>query len=81
MSGPSAGPTKGAPVNMVIGSRSCWGMNMSTTVPPATLRNALPDTPFRKRPIKRVSVFFAVAHGISQIKKNTVDVMYIGRRP
>ena len=75
MRGPRAGPIKGEPVKIVIGIRSCSGMNKSTTVPAATLRNALPDRPLRNRATKSVSIFCAVAHGISQIKKNAVEVM------
>ena len=44
-------------------------MNKSTTVPPATLRNALPDRPLKNRATKSVWIFCATAHGISQIKK------------
>jgi hypothetical protein len=73
-SGPRAGPTKGAPVKMVIGMRSCCGTNMSTTVPLATPRNALPDNPFRNRATRSVSMFCATAHGINQIRKKVAEV-------
>jgi hypothetical protein len=48
---------------------------MSTTVPAATARNALPDRPLKNRATRSVSIFFATAHGISQIKKKLVDAM------
>ena len=79
--GPRAGPTKGAPVKTVMGIRIWGGWNKSTIVPAAILRNALPDTPPRNRATKSVCIFCATAHGISQIKKNAVEVMYIGLRP
>lgn len=48
---------------------------MSTTVPAATPRNALPDRPLRNRATRSVCMFCAAAHGISQIKKKVVEVM------
>jgi hypothetical protein len=44
-------------------------------VPPATARNALPDNPLKKRAIRRVSMFWATAHGINQMRKVMVEVM------
>lgn len=43
---------------------------MSPTVPPATLRKALPENPLRNRPISSVWVFSAKAHGKIQIRKS-----------
>jgi hypothetical protein len=55
--------------------------NMSPTVPPATLRKALPVSPLMNLPTSIVWIFLAAAHGTSQIMKNISEMIYIGRRP
>lgn len=43
--------------------------NRSPTVPPATLKNALPASPSRKRTTSMVAMLCANAHGIVKMKK------------
>lgn len=73
--GPTSGPTKGLAVYSIIGAASSLRSNMSPTVPPATLRKALPDNPSKNRAMSMVSMFWATAHGMSQITKDAKDVM------
>lgn len=44
--------------------------NMSPTVPPATLRKALPANPSRKRATSIVWILRATAHGTMKMRKN-----------
>lgn len=48
-------------------------MNKSATVPAATLRNALPAIPSKKRPTNRVCMLFATAQGMVKIRKKVND--------
>jgi hypothetical protein len=75
MMGPRAGPTNGDPVKIVIGMMRSLGKNMSTMVPAATPKKALPERPLRKRATKSVCMFGATAQGISQMRKKLVEVM------
>lgn len=73
ISGPIDGPMKGAAVYIIIGNWRVSRLNMSPTVPPATERNALPDKPSKNLAISIVSMFFATADGISQIRNRLKD--------
>lgn len=73
--GPTSGPTKGEAVYSIIGALSSWRANKSPTVPPATLRNALPAIPLKKRHTIMVSIFLDTAHGMSQIKNKVNEVI------
>lgn len=44
--------------------------NISPTVPPATLRKALPANPSRNRATSMVWILRATAHGIRKMRKN-----------
>jgi hypothetical protein len=46
---------------------------MSPTVPPATLRNALPARPSRKRATSMVWMLRATAHGIMKTRKKVKE--------
>jgi hypothetical protein len=48
-------------------------VNRSLTVPPLTLRKALPARPWKKRAIMIVSIFFATAHGMIQMAKTAKE--------
>ena len=72
---------KGDAVKIIMGACNSYFVNISPTVPPATLRNALPAMPSKKRDTNIVPIFLATAQGTSQIMKNTKEVTYIGRRP
>jgi hypothetical protein len=66
---------KGEAVYSIIGALSSWRSNKSPTVPPATLRKALPARPLKKRLTIIVWMFCATAHGINHIKKKVNDTM------
>jgi hypothetical protein len=46
---------------------------MSPTVPPATLKKALPAKPSKKRETSIVAIFLATAQGMIHIKKKTYE--------
>jgi hypothetical protein len=71
--GPRTGPRNGAAVYSIIGARIWLGMNKSETVPAATVRNALPAIPSKKRPTNRVCMFLATAQGMVKIRKKVND--------
>lgn len=48
---------------------------MSPTVPPATLKNALPASPAKNRTMIMVSMFCATAQGINQSEKTAKETM------
>lgn len=73
--GPTSGPMKGELVYSIIGALSSCRANRSPTVPPATLRNALPAMPLRNRHTIIVWMFLATAHGISHTRKSVNEQM------
>jgi hypothetical protein len=52
--GPMTGPKNGLAEKNAMGVLNDSPLNMSDTLPPATERNAEPDTPERKRPMSQV---------------------------
>lgn len=57
------GPRNGAAVKSVRGWCILSGVNRSLTVPPETLRNALPDRPWKNLATTTVPMFRATAQG------------------
>ena len=66
---------KGLAVYIIIGVCSSCRENRSPMVPPATLRNALPERPLRNRAMIIVCMFFANAHGMSHITKKVNETI------
>jgi hypothetical protein len=72
--GPNTGPINGERVYRIMGAWILAGGNKSDTVPADTLRKALPDNPSNNLPKSIVSMFFAKAHCIFQMKKRNIEI-------
>ena len=61
--GPITGPRGGLEVKIAIGKNESCGAYKSDIEPPATVKNALPTQPVKKRKIKKTGALFANATG------------------